>query len=278
MSNIIECINLSHVYPGGFTAIKGINLKVKEGDVVAILGQNGSGKTTLVKHFNGLLKPTNGTVSINGIDTAKQTVFNLSSYAGYVFQNPNHQLFATSVLAELEFGPKNQGLSNDEIEARVKETADFFQLHSIINEHPLRLSFPLRKIVAIASIYAMQPSIFILDEPTTGQDHGGAEKIRKFVRKLQDDEKTVILVTHDMPLVAEIADRVIAMWSSEIIKIANPREFFFDLKTMEKTKLQQPQATALSNRLQKRVLNEGITLTVQETIKALEKVVNQQIN
>ena len=274
MSNIIECINLSHVYPEGFTAIKGINLKVKEGDVVAILGQNGSGKTTLVKHFNGLLKPTNGTVSINGIDTAKQTVFNLSSHAGYVFQNPNHQLFATSVLAELEFGPKNQGLANDEIEARVKEATDFFQLHTIINEHPLRLSFPLRKIVAMASIYAMQPSIFILDEPTTAQDHGGSEKVRKFLRKLQDDGKTVILVTHDMPLVAEVADRVIAMWSSEIISAANPREFFLDLNTLGKTKLQQPQATALSHRLQKRVLNEGITLTVQETIKALEKVVN----
>ena len=274
MSNIIECSNLSHVYPTGLPAIKGINLKVNSGEIVAILGQNGSGKTTLVKHFNGLLKPTSGTVSINGIDTAKQTVFNLSSHAGYVFQNPNHQLFSTSVLAELQFGPKNQGLTDDEIEVRVKETADFFQLHSIINEHPLRLSFPLRKIVAMASIYAMQPSIFILDEPTTGQDHGGAEKVRKFLRKLKDDEKTVILVTHDMPLVAEIADRVIAMWSSEVIRTANPREFFFDLKTMEKTKLQQPQATALSHRLQKKVLNDGITLTVQETINALEKVLN----
>ena len=278
MSNIIECINLSHVYPEGFTAIKGINLKVKEGEVVAILGQNGSGKTTLVKHFNGLLKPTNGTVSIKGIDTAKQTVFNLSSHAGYVFQNPNHQLFATSVLAELEFGPKNQGLANDEIEARVEEATDFFELNTIINEHPLRLSFPLRKIVAMASIYAMQPSIFILDEPTTAQDHGGSEKVRKFLRKLQDDGKTVILVTHDMPLVAEVADRVIAMWSSEIISAANPREFFLDLNTLDKTKLQQPQATALSHRLQKRVLNEGITLTVQETIKAFEKVVNKKIN
>jgi len=278
MSNIIECINLSHVYPEGFTAIKGINLKVKEGEVVAILGQNGSGKTTLVKHFNGLLKPTNGTVSIRGNDTAKQTVFNLSSHAGYVFQNPNHQLFATSVLAELEFGPKNQGLANDEIEARVEEATDFFELNTIINEHPLRLSFPLRKIVAMASIYAMQPSIFILDEPTTAQDHGGSEKVRKFLRKLQDDGKTVILVTHDMPLVAEVADRVIAMWSSEIISAANPREFFLDLNTLDKTKLQQPQATALSHRLQKRVLNEGITLTVQETIKAFEKVVNQKIN
>jgi energy-coupling factor transport system ATP-binding protein len=278
MSNIIECINLSHVYPEGFTAIKGINLKVKEGEVVAILGQNGSGKTTLVKHFNGLLKPTNGTVSIRGNDTAKQTVFNLSSHAGYVFQNPNHQLFATSVLAELEFGPKNQGLANDEIEARVEEATDFFELNTIINEHPLRLSFPLRKIVAMASIYAMQPSIFRLDEPTTAQDHGGSEKVRKFLRKLQDDGKTVILVTHDMPLVAEVADRVIAMWSSEIISAANPREFFLDLNTLDKTKLQQPQATALSHRLQKRVLNEGITLTVQETIKAFEKVVNKKIN
>ena len=278
MSNIIECINLSHVYPEGFTAIKGINLKVKEGEIVAILGQNGSGKTTLVKHFNGLLKPTNGTVSIRGNDTAKQTVFNLSSHAGYVFQNPNHQLFATSVLAELEFGPKNQGLANDEIEARVEEATDFFELNTIINEHPLRLSFPLRKIVAMASIYAMQPSIFILDEPTTAQDHGGSEKVRKFLRKLQDDGKTVILVTHDMPLVAEVADRVIAMWSSEIISAANPREFFLDLNTLDKTKLQQPQATALSHRLQKRVLNEGITLTVQETIKAFEKVVNKKIN
>ena len=267
----IECRKLWHSYPGGFNALKDINIDVSGGEILGIVGQNGSGKTTLVKHFNGLLKPSSGAVIINGIDTAEESVFNLSRHAGYVFQNPNHQLFATSVLLELEFGPRNLGLSDDEIGMRVEEAADLFQLNDIIDSHPLRLSFPLRKIVAMASIYAMRPSIFILDEPTTGQDHQGAAMVRKLVNQLHSEGKTVILVSHDMALIAEVADRVVAMWAAEVIDSGTPREIFSNSTTLEKTMLNPPQATQLSQRLHGRVLPR-ITLTVDETIDALAQV------
>jgi energy-coupling factor transport system ATP-binding protein len=269
--NPIECRKLWHSYPGGFNALKDTDLNVSTGEIVGIVGQNGSGKTTLVKHFNGLLKPSSGTVTINGIDTAEESVFNLSRQTGYVFQNPNHQLFATSVMFELQFGPNNLGLSEDEVLARVEETAELFQLQDIINEHPLRLSFPLRKIVAMASIYAMQPSIFILDEPTTGQDHKGAAMVRKLIQQLHSEGKTVILVSHDMALIAEVADRVVAMWAAEVIDSGTPREIFSNSTTLKKTMLQPPQATQLSQRLHGRVLPR-LTLTVDETIDALAQV------
>ena len=267
----IKCRNLWHVYPGGFTALKETFLEISAGEVVGIVGQNGSGKTTLVKHFNGLLKPSSGAVLINGIDTAEESVFNLSRHAGYVFQNPNHQLFATSVLSELQFGPKNLGLPEDEILARVEETTELFQLHAIIDDHPLRLSFPLRKIVAIASIHAMHPSILILDEPTTGQDHNGAAMVRKLIQQLRSEGKTVVLVSHDMALIAEVADRVVAMWAAEVIDAGTPREIFSNSTTLKKTMLQPPQATQLSQRLHGRVLPR-LTLTVDETIDALAQV------
>ncbi len=269
--NPIECRKLWHSYPGGFNALKETDLDVSASEIVGIVGQNGSGKTTLVKHFNGLLKPSSGTVLINGIDTAEESVFNLSRHAGYVFQNPNHQLFATSVLSELQFGPNNLGLSEDVVQARVEETVELFQLQDVITEHPLRLSFPLRKIVAMASIYAMQPSIFILDEPTTGQDHKGAAMVRKLIQQLHSEGKTVILVSHDMALIAEVADRVVAMWAAEVIDSGTPREIFSSSATLNKTMLKPPQVTQLSQRLQDRVLPR-ITLTVDETIDALAKV------
>ena len=167
----IICENIWHVYPGDVLALKETSLEVKAGEVLGIVGQNGSGKTTLVKHFNGLLMPTEGRVIVNGLETHQHSVHTLSQHVGYVFQNPNHQLFATKVRTELAFGPKNVELPPDEIEARVQHATEFFDLEPLLDNHPYRLSFPLRKIVAMASIYAMQPqSLFwmsLLPDKTT---------------------------------------------------------------------------------------------------------------
>lgn len=158
------------IYPSGnVVALNSVDLRIDEGEIVGIIGQNGSGKTTLTKLFNGLLKPTSGTVAVNGVDTADKTVQQMAAHVGYVFQNPNHQLFARTIKAELEFGPSNIGVQPDELEQRVAWAVEFFGLQDVIEEHPYRVSFPIRKLVGIASIVTMRPSILIFDEPSTGR-------------------------------------------------------------------------------------------------------------
>lgn len=269
MSDVaILCEDLWHIYPGDVVALRDVDLEIKQGEVVGIIGQNGSGKTTLVKHFNGLLKPSKGRVVVNGVDTAEETVNVLSRHVGYVFQNPNHQLFAKTVEEELAFGPTNLGLSPEEVKERVERSIAFFNLEPYRELHPYRISFPLRKIVAMASIYAMNPKVFVLDEPTTGQDHVGTMIIFNLVRKLQEDGATVILVSHDMQLIAETAERVIVLWNALIIGNGMPKEIFSDDELMHKTNLHPPQITELSRRLGHPELPE-VALSVEELVEPL---------
>ncbi|MGQ9456764.1 MAG: energy-coupling factor ABC transporter ATP-binding protein [Anaerolineae bacterium] len=264
----ILCENLWHIYPGDVVALREANLEIQQGEIVGIIGQNGSGKTTLVKHFNGLLKPSRGRVVVNGVDAATKSVGELSRHVGYVFQNPNHQLFAKTVEEELAFGPTNLGLSPREVAERVESAIAFFGLEPYRTVHPYRISFPLRKVVAMASIYAMRPKVFVLDEPTTGQDYVGTMTILNLVRRLKADGATVILVSHDMPLIAEMAERVVVLWNAQIIGDATPREIFSDDELMQRTNLHPPQITELSRRLQHPALPE-IALSVEELVGPL---------
>lgn len=249
MNPQLECDRVTHVYPNGVIALKATSLSIHVGEVIGVVGQNGSGKTTLVKHFNGLLRPTNGRLLIDGQDIRKTPMHELARSVGYVFQNPSHQLFASTVDQELRFGPKNIGMAPAEIDERVAQTAEFFGIAELLDKHPYRLAFPLRKLVAMASIYAMNPATFILDEPTTGQDHGGSIKVARLIERLRQQNKTVIIVSHDMALIAQIADRVIAMWSAEVIASVTPRELFANEGIMQRTKLQRPQITQLAHAL-----------------------------
>ena len=260
---VILCEDLWHIYPGNVVALREANLEIRRGEVVGVIGQNGSGKTTLVKHFNGLLKPSRGRVVVNGVDTATESVNALSRHVGYVFQNPNHQLFAKTVEEELAFGPTNLGLFPTEVAERVKSALAFFNLEPYREMHPYRISFPLRKVVAMASIYAMRPQVFVLDEPTTGQDHVGVTIIYNLIRRLKEDGATVVIVSHDMPLIARAAERVIVLWNAQIIGDATPREIFADDALMQKTNLHPPQITELSRRLQHPALPE-VALSVEE--------------
>lgn len=265
---IIECKEVWHVYQGGIEALRNASLQVQEGEILGVVGQNGSGKTTLVKHFNGLLKPTSGSVRVRDWDTRETSVNELSRQVGYVFQNPNHQLFATSVRAELGFGPKNLEMDEAEIEERVARATEFFEIEDVLDTHPYRLSFPLRKLVAMASIYAMGPEIFVLDEPTTGQDYKGSNMVRKLARRLHEDGKTVIIVSHDMALIAEVAHRVVALWDAEIISVGTAREIFAADGVMERTKLHPPQITQFS-REWPAARREKLALTVEEAVESL---------
>ncbi len=268
--NIIVCEGLWHIYPGKVTALREVNLAIREGEVVGVIGQNGSGKTTLVKHFNGLLKPSNGTVVVNGLDVATHGVHELSRIVGYVFQNPNHQLFAKTVAEELAFGPSNLGLDMDVVQERVEQALAFFRLERVRETHPYRLGLPLRKLVAMAAIYAMQPKVFILDEPTTGQDHIGVELVRKLIERLREEGATIVIVSHDMILQAEATDRLVVLWQAEIIGDGTRREVFSDLELMGKTNLHAPQITQLSRRIHRPGLPDT-AMTVAELAEPLAR-------
>jgi energy-coupling factor transport system ATP-binding protein len=263
----IQADNVSHTYAGGVLALKPTNLQVQAGEVLGVVGQNGSGKTTLVKHFNGLLRPTSGRLLIQGQDSHGKHVYDLARHVGYVFQNPNHQLFATTVRAELQFGPTNLGLSPQQVQERVDETVAFFELEPLLAKHPYRLAFPLRKLVAMASVYAMGPEVFVLDEPTTGQDHEGYEMVRRLVARLHEQNKTVVIVSHDMALIAEVADRVAAMWAAQMIALGTPREIFANDEIMQRTKLHPPQITQFARRRWPGA-NGRLALTVDEAVES----------
>ena len=243
----IQVTGAGYTYPtGNVVALDDVDLTVAHGEILGIIGQNGSGKTTLTKLFNGLLKPSRGRVVVNGVDTAGQAVQQLAAHVGYVFQNPNHQLFARTVEEELKFGPRNLGVPEDEISERVARAVEFFALQDYIEEHPYRVSFPIRKLVGIASIVTMQPSIIVFDEPSTGQDHQTTHIINDLIRRLREEGTTVVCVSHDMPLLADVVERVIVMKSTRIIADASPREVFADKELMARTNLQAPQVTEIA--------------------------------
>lgn len=242
--------DLTHVYSrGNVRALDHVSVKIGPGEIVGVVGQNGSGKTTLTKHLNGLLKPTSGRVTVVGVETTERRVQELAAYVGYVYQNPNHQLFASSVQVDLAFGPRNLGVPEAEIDERVEQAIAFFGLEAVRKLHPYRVSFPMRKLVGIAAIYTMRPAIFVLDEPSTGQDHTTTGKINDLIRRLRAEGSTVICVSHDMQLLADVVDRVLVMWNGKLIADRTPREVFADRDVMARTNLEPPQITEISLQL-----------------------------
>lgn len=273
---IIRCEDVWHIYStGNVVAVRDINLRIDRQEIVGIIGQNGSGKTTLVKHFNGLLKPTKGTVYIDGKDTGPLRVQTLAETVGYVYQNPNHQLFARTVVDELEFGPRNLGLSEEEISERREQAIEFFGLEAYRDRHPYRIGFPLRKLVGMASIYTMKPKVFILDEPTTGQDNITTRKVYRLIERLREEGATVLCVSHDMILLAEVVDRMLVLRDSELIADASPREVFSNEEIMTSTHLTPPQITQLSLRLrQDESTFDNIALSVDEMLQWMSEKVS----
>ena len=269
MEPLIKVKNLWHIYPtGNVTALQDVSFNINRGELIGVIGQNGSGKTTLVKHFVGLLKPTRGSVIIDGEDTKPLKVQQLAAKVGYVYQNPNHQLFARTVQAELEFGPTNMGVPQDEIAERVEQAIEFFGLEDLRDLHPYRIGFPLRKLVGMASIYTMRPDIFILDEPTTGQDNITTRKVYRLIEKLRDEGATVLCVAHDMILLAEVVERMLVLRDSELIMDGTPRQVFSDGTLMASTHLTPPQITRLSLRLFKDQHNlDDVVLSVDEMVE-----------
>ena len=214
----IEIKDLRFTYPTGLEALQGINLAINLGEQVAIVGQNGAGKTTLVRHFNGLLKPTSGSVSIGDWETTKHSVAKLASRIGYVFQNPENQLFALTVEKDIAFGPENLGLSREEIRRRVDWAMRITNTETLKNLAPYELSGGQQQRAALAGVLAMGPSVIVLDEPTSFLDPRTAEGVMLAVEGLRREEGiTVVVVEHRLDLVARFADRMVVMDGGRVV-------------------------------------------------------------
>jgi energy-coupling factor transport system ATP-binding protein len=257
MKDVISIQDVWFTYPNGVEALKGINLTFQEGGITALIGQNGSGKTTLAKLTNGLLKPTRGKVFVEGTETTDKQPYELARHVGYAFQNPTQQLYTSSVEAELMAGPLNLGESNEEAKSRVDAAVSLFGLKGLENQRPSMLPFPLKKTVCLAAVYTMQPKVMLLDEPTTGQDHVGIRTVQGIIQKIRDAGMTVVIITHDMRLVAESAERVITMALGKIVKVGTPEEIFLDEEAMNAAALRPPQILELSSEINAEIPNHG---------------------
>ena len=236
-------------YPNKVEALKGVSLTIKDGEFVAIMGQNGAGKSTLVKHFNGLLKPALGTVRVDGVETKKTSVATLARNVGFVFQNPDHQLFSETVADEIAFALKNFGFEPEVIEKRVTWALNLLALTQYRKTSPFLLSGGERKRVALASVLAWDPQMLILDEPTIGQDHEQKEKLRQFIMQMQTQKKTVVIVTHDVEFVAECNPRVVLMKEGKIVADGVGKEILTDPALLELSSIVLPQIAQIFTKL-----------------------------
>ncbi len=246
---LIEIRNISFGYPNGKTVLQNINLTINSGDFLAIMGQNGAGKTTLAKHLNGLLKPTNGEVFVGGIDTRKESVAHLATQVGYVFQNPDHQIFSKTIEEELSFGPKNLGWSDDRIEQAVQRALVDIDMVDKRNSEPYFMGLAERKLIAIASVLIMEPKVLVLDEPATGADYNVALRIMRYISALHKRGLTVIIITHDVSLAANYASRLIAMRDGAILIDDTPDKAYLQKEILNDCKISLPEVAELSNAL-----------------------------
>jgi energy-coupling factor transporter ATP-binding protein EcfA2 len=269
---IIEVQDLWHVYGGTIEALRGVSVTVYPGESVAIVGQNGSGKTTLVKHFNGLLRPTQGKVLIDGEDASQLPVYALSRRIGYVFQNPDDMIFNSTVEEEIMFGLNLQRIDETEAKQRTEKVLADLGLIELRQTHPFSLSLGDRQRVALAAILAVQPDVIVFDEPTTGQDYRGSKQIMEIIKTLNQNGITVISITHDMKLVAEYTKRVIVMSEGLILNDGPPSEVFSDKEVLSKAGLQPPQISELARMLAQYGIRPDI-LTVEDMAACMEQVI-----
>jgi energy-coupling factor transport system ATP-binding protein len=260
----IEVSNLQFTYPNGVQALDGISLSIESGEQVAIVGQNGAGKTTLVKHFNGLLLPTVGEVSIGDWNTKDHSVAQLARQIGYVFQNPDEQLFSKNVGIEVAFGPRNLGYDSGRIRILVQDALAMTELSDKTEMNPYDLSATWRKMVALASVIAMDTDIVIFDEPTTGQDAANVARIADVIRALRERNKTVITITHDIDFCAENFERLIALSQGRVLLDGNANAVLGQEEILAATYVEPPQLTRL-----------GKHLGFKETVRNQEEFLNE---
>lgn len=280
----IKTVNLCHVYGQGTAleqyALKDVNLEIGDGQFIGLIGHTGSGKSTLIQHFNGLLKATSGDLLYNGesIYAPGYDMKQLRSRVGLVFQYPEHQLFEVDVFSDVCFGPRNQGLPEEEVKERAREALALVGMdESFYEQSPFELSGGQKRRVAIAGVLAMHPEVLILDEPTAGLDPRGRDEILGQIEKLHREKgMTIILVSHSMEDVARYADRLIVMNHGEKIFDDTPRNVFRHYRELEAIGLAAPQVTYIVQALRR----EGIPIddsliTVEEARDAILRLVGR---
>jgi energy-coupling factor transporter ATP-binding protein EcfA2 len=240
--------NTWYQYEGGAQALAGIGLAISLGERIALIGANGSGKTTLAKHVNGLLRPQQGRVLIGGYDTRRKPTGELSRQVGYVFQNPDHQIFAPTVREEVAFGPRNLGLDRGEIARRVQAALLAFHLTSMADVPPASLGYGQRRLVTLAAVHAMQPQVLILDEPTVGLDRRLTIQVAEWMADLNRGGAVVVLITHDMRLIS-LTPRCVVMDRAQVILDAPTEDFFTHLELLTRAGIVPPPTVELSRRL-----------------------------
>ncbi|MDF2891811.1 MAG: energy-coupling factor transporter ATPase [Clostridia bacterium] len=276
----VEIKNLTHVYMKDTVfehkALNNISLTIEDGEFVGLIGHTGSGKSTFIQHLNALLKPSSGSIIIDGINITSKGVAlkKIRQTVGLVFQYPEHQLFEETVFKDVAFGPQNLGLPQQEIEARVKEALtlvglDFDKLKDV---SPFELSGGQKRRVAIAGVLAMKPKVLILDEPTAGLDPKGRDEILGEIKKLHQLQKlTVVLVSHSMEDIANLVDRIIVMSKGQIVLTDTPRNVFKQADLLQDIGLDVPQVTHLVNELNKKGLSIKECISVDEAYEELIK-------
>ncbi|MBI3859015.1 MAG: ABC transporter ATP-binding protein [Thaumarchaeota archaeon] len=240
------------VHQNGVRALDGVSLDIPDGETVAIVGENGAGKTTLVKHVTGLLKPREGRVLVDGVDTTSVSTARLSRKVGVAFQNPDHQLFSESVREEVAFALRNFQFPEDMIEKRVKLELGQFGLAEYERSSPLVLSGGEKKRLTLACILAWDPGIVILDEPTVGQDAIQKEKLSETIRMLRSQGKTVIVVSHDIEFLWPLQPRTIVMKSGKVVGDGPAKECMLDSEVLRSARVAQPQLVSFYRHLSER--------------------------
>jgi len=272
VSPIIDVRDISFQYEGSPTpALDHVSLTVAPGEFVAFVGQNGAGKTTLAKTFNGILNQSSGEVIINGYDTRVAGLAALARIVGYVYQNPDHQIFANRVRDEVAFGPRNLGLSPTEINDAVQNALKLVGLEEQADTYPFILGRGQRQKLAVASVIAMGSPVLVVDEPTTGLDLRGSLSIMDLLRQWNKQGRTIIIITHDMNIVAEYAPRTVVMAQARIVADGPTRAVLTDEAVLKQAFLKAPQITRLAQRLRERFDFPGDILTVKEFYTELNR-------
>jgi energy-coupling factor transport system ATP-binding protein len=283
---LIDIKDVNYIYSPGTPfekkALDNINLQINEGDFIGLIGHTGSGKSTLVQHLNGLMKPTSGSVVVDGINTNEKGVSlkEVRQKVGLVFQYPEHQLFEETIYKDIAFGPKNLGLSDEEVDKRVRDAMEDVGLdfESLKDRSPFELSGGQKRRVAIAGVIAMKPKVLVLDEPTAGLDPNGRDEILNEIKKLYEKEGiTIILVSHSMEDVAKLVNRILVMDKGKLVMDDKTREVFKRASELEKIGLGVPQITTFMRKFKEKGndVRDDI-LTVEEAKEELMKYLRRK--
>jgi len=242
---MIRVDDLHFTYPGGAVAMDGVSLDVESGSFLAVMGANGSGKSTLLKHINGLLEPQAGSVSVDGVTVGKKTFEEVNRTVGFVFQDPNDQIFAPTVREDICYGPRNMGLSEEETNRRVELAASHVGISDLLERPIHHLSYGQKKRLSIAGVLAMEPRVLVLDEPTASLDPMGEKRLMRLLLALNRQGMTIVMATHDVDLVPLYAQRVCLLRSGRVAVQGGLREVFSDQEIIERCHLRLPRISYL---------------------------------